>query len=80
MIMELTNDSLRDEIRRELDRRGITVYQAAKELGTSRQTIYNYLSETTDGINSVTLTGLMRLCGFVILSPAEAGNVKSLFS
>ena len=78
--MKLTNDSLRDEIRRELDRRGITVYQAAKELGTSRQTIHNYLNETTDGINSVTLTGLMRLCGFVILSSEEAGNVKSTLS
>ena len=78
--MELTNDSLRDEIRLELDRRGITVYQAAKELGTSRQTIHNYLNEATDGINSVTLTGLMRLCGFVVLSSEEAGNVKTLLS
>lgn len=76
--MELTNDSLRDEIRMELDRRGITVYQAAKELGTSRQTIHNYLNKATDGINSVTLTGLMRICGFVVLSSEEAQSVKSL--
>ena len=75
--MELTNDSIRTEIGKEMGRQGVTVYQLAKEFGISQQTIHNYLNGTTDGINSVTLTAIMARLNFSVLSPEELNYIKS---
>ncbi len=75
--MKLTNDSLREEIRKEMERQCVTPYQLSKELGISQQTIHNYLSGITDGINSVTLTAMMARLNFSVLSPEELNYVKS---
>ena len=77
--MELTNDSIKKEIQKEIERQGITPYQLSKELGVSQQTIHNYLSGITDGINSVTLTAIMARLNFSVLSPEESNYVKSAF-
>ncbi len=77
--MELTNDSIRKEIQKEIERQGVTPYQLSKELGISQQTIHNYLSGITDGINSVTLTAVMARLNFSILSPEELKYIKSSF-
>lgn len=75
--MELTNDSIRKEIKKEIERQGVTPYQLSKELGVSQQTIHNYLSGITDGINSVTLTAIMARLNFSVLSPEELNYIKS---
>lgn len=75
--MKLTNDSIRAEISKEMERQGVTSYQLAKEFGVSQQTIHNYLKGTTDGINSVTLTAIMARLNFSVLSPEELSYIKS---
>jgi transcriptional regulator with XRE-family HTH domain len=77
--MELTNKAIKEEILRELERQGITAYQLADEIGVRRQTLYSYLSDSTEGINSVTLAKILHRLGFRVLSPGERENVKSLF-
>lgn len=76
--MELTNKAIKEEILRELERQGITAYQLADEVGVRRQTLYSYLNDVTEGINSVTLAKILSRLGFRILSPGELANVKSL--
>jgi len=76
--MELTNKAIKQEILRELERQGITAYQLADEVGVRRQTLYSYLNDVTEGINSVTLAKILSRLGFRILSPGELANVKSL--
>ncbi len=78
MTMELTNKAIKQEILRELERQGITAYQLADEVGVRRQTLYSYLNDVTEGINSVTLAKILSRLGFRILSPGELANVKSL--
>lgn len=77
--MELTNKAIKEEILRELERQGITAYQLADDIEVRRQTLYSYLSDATDGINSVTLAKILHRLGFRVLSPGERENVKSLF-
>ena len=77
--MELTNKAIKEEILREMERQGITAYQLADEIGVRRQTLYSYLSDSTEGINSVTLAKILHRLGFRVLSPGERENVKSLF-
>ena len=78
--MELTNKAIKEEILRELERQGITAYQLADSIGVRRQTLYSYLSDATEGINSVTLAKILHRLGFRILSPGDLGNVKDLLS
>lgn len=77
--MELTNKAIKEEILRELERQGITAYQLADSIGVRRQTLYSYLSDSTEGINSVTLAKILHRLGFRVLSPGDLANVKSLF-
>lgn len=76
--MELTNKAIKEEILRELERQGITAYQLADDIGVKRQTLYSYLSGSTEGINSVTLAKILSRLGFRVLSPGDLANVKSL--
>ena len=76
--MDINNKAIKEEILREMERQGITAYQLADEVGVRRQTLYSYLSDSTEGINSVTLAKILSLLGFRVLSPGEVGNVKSL--
>lgn len=76
--MELTNKAIKETILTELERQGITAYQLADNIGVKRQTLYSYLSGSTEGINSVTLSKILSRLGFRVLSPGEVGNVKSL--
>lgn len=76
--MELTNKAIKEEILRELERQGITAYQLADDIGVKRQTLYSYLSGSTEGINSVTLAKILSQLDFRILSPGELESVKSL--
>lgn len=78
--MELTNKAIKEEILRELERQGITAYQLADDIEVRRQTLYSYLSDSTEGINSVTLAKILHRLGFRILSPGDLGNVKDLLS
>lgn len=77
--MELTNKAIKEEILREMERQGITTYQLADEIVVRRQTLYSYLNDATEGVNSVTLAKIMHRLGFRVLSPGERENVKSLF-
>lgn len=77
--MELTNKAIKEEILREMERQGITTYQLADEIGVRRQTLYSYLNDATEGVNSVTLAKIMHRLGFRVLSPGDLANVKSLF-
>lgn len=76
--MELTNKAIKQEILREMERQGITAYQLADEIGVTRQTLYSFLSNATEGTNSVTLAKILHRLGFRILSPGDLANVKSL--
>lgn len=76
--MEVTNKAIKAEILREMERQGITTYQLADEIGVRRQTLYSYLNDATEGINSVTLAKILHRLGFRVLSPGEVGNVKTL--
>lgn len=76
--MELTNKAIKETILTELERQGITAYQLADNIGVKRQTLYSYLSGSTEGINSVTLAKILSRLGFRILSPGDLSNVKSL--
>lgn len=76
--MEITNTAIKEEILRELERQGITAYQLSDNIGVKRQTLYSYLNDVTEGINSVTLAKILSQLGFRILSPGEVGNVKNL--
>lgn len=76
--MELTNKAIKAEILREMERQSITTYQLADEIGVRRQTLYSYLNDATEGVNSVTLAKIMHRLGFRILSPGDLANVKSL--
>lgn len=76
--MELTNKAIKEEILREMERQSITAYQLADEIGVTRQTLYSYLSNATEGTNSVTLAKILHRLGFRILSPGDIENVKSL--
>ena len=76
--MEVTNKTIKAEILREMERQGITTYQLADEIGVRRQTLYSYLNDATEGVNSVTLAKIMHRLGFRILSPGDLENVKSL--
>ena len=76
--MDINNKAIKEEILRELERQGITAYQLADEIGVRRQTLYSYLSGSTEGINSVTLAKILHRLGFRILSPGDLANVKSL--
>lgn len=78
--MELTNKAIKEEILRELERQGITAYQLADSIGVRRQTLYSYLSDSTEGINSVTLAKILHRLDFRVLSPGDLGNVKDLLS
>jgi len=77
--MEVTNKAIKAEILREMERQGITTYQLADEIGVRRQTLYSYLNDATEGVNSVTLAKIMHRLGFRVLSPGDLANVKSLF-
>ena len=76
--MEINNKAIKEEILREMERQGITAYQLADEVGVRRQTLYSYLSDSTEGINSVTLAKILSLLGFRVLSPGDLANVKAL--
>ncbi len=76
--MELTNKAIKETILTELEHQGITAYQLADEIGVKRQTLYSYLSNATEGINSVTLAKILHRLGFRVLSPGDLSNVKSL--
>lgn len=76
--MEVTNKAIKAEILREMERQGITTYQLADEIGVRRQTLYSYLNDATEGVNSVTLAKIMHRLGFRVLSPGDLANVKSL--
>lgn len=76
--MEVTNKAIKAEILREMERQGITTYQLADEIGVRRQTLYSYLNDATEGVNSVTLAKIMHRLGFRMLSPGDLANVKSL--
>lgn len=76
--MDINNKAIKEEILRELERQGITAYQLADEIGVRRQTLYSYLSNATEGVNSVTLAKILHRLGFRILSPGDLENVKSL--
>ena len=76
--MEVTNNAIKAEILREMERQGITTYQLADEIGVRRQTLYSYLNDATEGVNSVTLAKIMHRLGFRVLSPGDLANVKSL--
>lgn len=76
--MDINNKAIKEEILREVERQGITVYQLADNIGVKRQTLYSYLSGSTEGINSVTLAKILSRLGFRILSPGDLSNVKSL--
>ena len=76
--MEVTNKTIKAEILREMERQGITTYQLADEIVVRRQTLYSYLNDATEGVNSVTLAKIMHRLGFRILSPGDLENVKSL--
>ena len=78
--MELTNKAIKEEILREMERQGITTYQLADEIVVRRQTLYSYLNDATEGVNSVTLAKIMHRLGFRVLSPGDLGNVKDLLS
>lgn len=78
--MELTNKAIKEEILRELERQGITAYQLADDIEVRRQTLYSYLSDSTEGVNSVTLAKIMHRLGFRVLSPGDLANVKLLLS
>ncbi len=77
--MDINNKVIKTEIVREMERQGITAYQLADDIGVKRQTLYSYLSGSTEGINSVTLAKILSRLGFRVLSPGEVGNVKTLF-
>lgn len=76
--MDINNKAIKEEILREVERQGITVYQLADNIGVKRQTLYSYLSGATEGINSVTLAKILSRLGFRVLSPGDLANVKSL--
>lgn len=76
--MEVTNKAIKAEILQEMERQGITTYQLADEIGVRRQTLYSYLNDATEGVNSVTLAKILHRLGFRVLSPGELENVKSL--
>lgn len=76
--MDINNKAIKEEILREVERQGITVYQLADNIGVKRQTLYSYLSGSTEGINSVTLAKILSRLGFRVLSPGDLANVKSL--
>ena len=76
--MDITNKDIKAEILREMELQGITAYQLADEIGVTRQTLYSYLSNATEGINSVTLAKILHRLGFRVLSPGDLSNVKSL--
>jgi len=76
--MEITNKDIKAEILREMERQGITAYQLADEIGVTRQSLYSYLNDATEGTNSVTLAKLLSRLGFRILSPGDLANVKAL--
>jgi transcriptional regulator with XRE-family HTH domain len=76
--MDINNKAIKAEIVLEMDRQGITAYQLADDIGVKRQTLYSYLSGSTEGINSVTLAKILHRLGFRVLSPGEVGNVKTL--
>ena len=76
--MDITNKDIKAEILREMELQGITAYQLADEIGVTRQALYSYLSNATEGVNSVTLAKLLSRLGFRILSPGDLANVKSL--
>lgn len=76
--MDINNKAIKAEIVREMERQGITAYQLADDIGVKRQTLYSYLSGSTEGINSVTLAKILHRLGFRVLSPGEVGNVKTL--
>lgn len=77
--MEITNKDIKAEILREMERQSITAYQLADEIGVTRQALYSYLNDATEGINSVTLAKIMHRLGFRVLSPGDLANVKALF-
>lgn len=76
--MEITNTAIKEEILNEMASQGITTYQLADNIGVKRQTLYSYLNDVTEGINSVTLAKILHRLGFRILSPGELKSVKSL--
>lgn len=76
--MDINNKAIKEEILREMERQGITAYQLADDIGVKRQTLYSYLSGSTEGINSVTLAKILSRLGFRVLSPGDLANVKSL--
>lgn len=76
--MDINNKAIKEEILREMERQGITAYQLADDIGVKRQTLYSYLSGSTEGINSVTLSRILSRLGFRVLSPGDLANVKSL--
>lgn len=76
--MDINNKAIKEEILRELERQGITTYQLADNIGVKRQTLYSYLNDVTEGINSVTLAKILHRLGFRILSPGELKSIKSL--
>lgn len=78
--MEVTNKTIKAEILLEMERQGITTYQLADEIGVRRQTLYSYLNDATEGINSVTLARILSRLGFRVLSPGDLANVKLLLS
>lgn len=77
--MELTNKAIKQEVLTEMERQGITAYQLADDIEVRRQTLYSYLSGSTEGINSVTLAKILHRLGFRVLSPGDLANVKTLF-
>ena len=76
--MEVTNKAIKAEILREMERQGITAYRLADQIGVTRQSLYSYLNDATEGVNSVTLAKIMHRLGFRVLSPGDLANVKSL--
>lgn len=76
--MDINNKAIKEEILREMEHQGITAYQLADDIGVKRQTLYSYLSNATEGINSVTLAKILHRLGFRILSPGDLANVKSI--
>ena len=76
--MDINNKAIKEEILRELERQGITAYQLADEIGVTRQALYSYLNDATEGVNSVTLAKILSRLGFRVLSPGDLANVKSL--
>lgn len=76
--MEITNTAIKEEILNEMASQGITTYQLADNIGVKRQTLYSYLNDVTEGINSVTLAKILHRLGFRILSPGELKSIKSL--